>query len=132
MQTFLPYPSFEQSMRVLDKRRLGKQRVEAYQILRTLSGISVGWRNHPAVRMWAGYEAALSLYLRTAIQEWIHRGCRNNMIIPSNPDKYILPHWFGSEQFHSAHRSNLLRKDLAWYSQFNWIESPDIPYFWPV
>lgn len=36
MQTFLPYPDFELSVRALDNRRLGKQRVEAKQILLTL------------------------------------------------------------------------------------------------
>lgn len=132
MQTFLPYPSFEQSVRVLDNRRLGKQRVEAYQILRTLLGVSSGWRNHPAVRMWAGYEVALQHYLRAVIQEWIRRGYRNNMIVPSCPEEYALPPWFGNPQFHAAHRSNLLRKDPTWYGQFSWSESPDMPYLWPV
>jgi len=36
MQTFLPYPNFDASAAVLDDRRLGKQRVEAKQILLTL------------------------------------------------------------------------------------------------
>jgi Pyrimidine dimer DNA glycosylase len=36
MQTFLPYPDFVACARVLDSRRLGKQRVEALQILRAL------------------------------------------------------------------------------------------------
>ncbi|MDQ1681515.1 MAG: hypothetical protein QOH99_56, partial [Frankiaceae bacterium] len=34
MQTFLPYADFGASARVLDDRRLGKQRVETLQILR--------------------------------------------------------------------------------------------------
>jgi len=38
MQTFLPYPDFAQSLRVLDSRRLGKQRLEAMQLLRAISG----------------------------------------------------------------------------------------------
>lgn len=33
MQTFLPYANFEASAKVLDYKRLGKQRVEAKQIL---------------------------------------------------------------------------------------------------
>ena len=36
MQTFLPYKSFERSVQVLDNKRLGKQRVEAFQILNVL------------------------------------------------------------------------------------------------
>lgn len=42
------------------------------------------------------------------------------------------PHWFGSEEFHASHRSNLLRKDPDHYSQFEWTEGPDIEYVWPV
>jgi hypothetical protein len=37
MQTFLPFESFVESARVLDNKRLGKQRVEGLQILKTLS-----------------------------------------------------------------------------------------------
>ena len=33
MQTFLPYPDFKKSLQTLDYRRLGKQRIEAYQII---------------------------------------------------------------------------------------------------
>ena len=33
MQTFLPHRDFEQSAKCLDMKRLGKQRVEAYQLL---------------------------------------------------------------------------------------------------
>src|SRR4030042_2517495 len=40
MQTFLPYPDFKKSLQALDYRRLGKQRVEAYQIIRILKAAS--------------------------------------------------------------------------------------------
>lgn len=36
MQTFLPYPDFVKSAKCLDNKRLGKQRVEAWTIYRTL------------------------------------------------------------------------------------------------
>lgn len=55
MQTFLPYSDFRRTARVLDVRRLGKQRVETLQILRALTFDDYGWRNHPAVTMWVGY-----------------------------------------------------------------------------
>ena len=47
---------------MLDPLRLGKQRVEALQILRALTVPGYGWRHHPAVKMWAGYEEALVRY----------------------------------------------------------------------
>ena len=62
VQTFLPYPDFAASAMALDRRRLGKQRVEALQILRALTRERYGWKHHPAVRMWAGYEEALACY----------------------------------------------------------------------
>ena len=64
MQTFLPHESFKKSLKVLDWRRLGKQRVEAHQVLNVLLGRTEtkGWVNHPITRMWDGYEPALQLY----------------------------------------------------------------------
>ena len=60
MQTFLPFPGFAESAMVLDSRRLGKQRVETFQILRALTWPSCGWKKHPAVRMWRGFVPALA------------------------------------------------------------------------
>lgn len=37
MQTFLPYPNIIQSAQCLDNKRLGKQRVEALQILKAIN-----------------------------------------------------------------------------------------------
>jgi len=129
MQTFLPYPDFRKSMRVLDFRRLGKQRVEACQILVALA-IEGPWANHPATTMWRGYDAALEQYMRGAILEWVRRGYKNTMTIPKLR-KFVKPPWVGDPSFHAAHRSNLLRKDPVYYGQFGWAEPDDLPYIWP-
>lgn len=47
-----PTPKFIDTAKILDYRRLGKQRVETWQVLLALGGKSKGWVNHPAVRMW--------------------------------------------------------------------------------
>jgi hypothetical protein len=130
MQTFLPYPDFKASAKVLDYRRLGKQRVEAFQILRALY-IGGGWKNHPAVKMWRGYHEALIFYQNTMIEEWVERGYNNTMEI-TFCECIRYPPWVGDEAFHASHRSNLLRKDPQWYGQYEWKESPDMPYVWPV
>lgn len=131
MQTFLPYRSFRQTMRCLDYRRLGKQRVEAMQILNALAGKSKGWRNHPAVLMWKGHEAALRMYLRCAILEWKRRGYRNNMRLPRlDRCSRRAPPWL-TDAFLASHRSNLLRKESAYYERFGWSVSPRLPYLWP-
>ena len=132
MQTFLPYPSYRKTFKVLDYRRLGKQRVEAKQILNVLLNRTEtrGWRNHPITRMWEGYEPALQLYHNMCISEWISQGYNNNMVLEDITEPIIFPHWLGNKQFHSSHRANLLRKDLEYYSKFNWIENPINPYAW--
>ena len=126
MNTFLPYLSFARSAKCLDRRRLGKQRLEARQILATLRR-GGGWRHHPAVRMWRGYEAALARYMNACIREWIRRGYRNTMRLARTGGKPRMPPWLGDQAFHSAMRSNLLRKD-PYYSRFGWSEPPTLPY----
>jgi hypothetical protein len=133
MQTFLPYPDFQQSVQSLDYRRLGKQRVEAKQILNALAGASKGWTNHPATNMWRGYESALRLYHNICIREWIARGYNNNMpLMNVQSRKLKMPPWLGDPAFHASHRSNLLRKDSQFYAQWGWSEPPNLPYIWPV
>lgn len=133
MQTFLPYPDFVASAKVLDYRRLGKQRVETYQILRALTGESAGWRNHPATKMWRGYEEALSVYGRAMCQEWIDRGYADTMIERfKHYDEYDLPPWMGNEAFHRSHQSNLIRKDPAFYSEKFAGVPDDLEYVWPT
>jgi len=137
MQTFLPFPDFAQSASVLDRQRLGKQRVETIQILKALTNPSYGWQNHPAIRMWRGHVPALTLYGLAICHEWTRRGYTDNcapQIASFMPDGEILtpnPPWFGDPAFHASHRSNLLRKDPAHYGQFHWTDSPDLPYIWP-
>jgi len=140
MQTFLPYPDFKKSAQCLDYRRLGKQRVEAKQIIDLLEKHDDGedisklpWGNHPAVRMWIGYRDALIIYYNTILLEWIKRGYKNTMktIIPDyNYNQIEFPEWLGREDFHNAHKSNLLRKDKEFYGKYNWNIPDDLPYLW--
>lgn len=131
MQTFLPYPDFKQSVKVLDFKRLGNQRREVASILTSIE-TGKGWIHHPAVKMWIGYTNALRLYGNYVIEEWVTRGYTNNML-PFSLGKEIVkyPCWLGDERLHSSHRANLLRKDFEWYRQFNWKEKPAEGYWWP-
>lgn len=150
MQTFLPYPSFSESARVLDYRRLGKQRVECKQLLSALGHEvhhgqlrlimgerKAGWSNHPASKMWRGYEQALAVYQTSMIYEWIKRGYNNTMEFLSDdvgnaPRNAPSPPWLGNEAFHASHRSNLLRKDPVFYGKHGWAEENDLEYIWPT
>ena len=135
MQTFLPFSSFVKSARVLDYRRLGKQRVETKQLILALTQPHYGWKNHPAAKMWAGYVPLLAEYGRVVCQEWRDRGYNDTLLdfFHDYTEKVReAPGWLGDEEFHASHRSNLLRKDLEFYSQWGWTEPVDLPYVWPV
>lgn len=133
MQTFLPYPSFEETAIVLDYKRLGKQRVECKQILTALTE-GKGWIHHPATKMWKGFESALIEYSIVICKEFRNRGYKDSLL-EYFEEKYQTPleypKWLGYDPFHSSHRSNLLRKDKAYYSQFNWTEPSNMDYIWP-
>ena len=134
MQTFLPYPDFKASAECLDTKRLGKQRVEVLQILNALSSTtSKGWINHPATRMWRGYENLLIHYGQCMIFEWMDRGYKNTIKLPHPGPELgaLVPSWLGNTAFHDSHKSNLLRKFPEYYSRYNWSVSNDLPYVWP-
>lgn len=166
MQTFLPYPSFSKSAACLDRQRLGKQRIEVAQILKTLkqgamceydtatgkyvygyvklgtqaNGVEIRrtpWWGHPIVQAWRGFEGSLVLYGLMTCWEWKQRGYKDTTgavikAFQTSSVNPINPPWLGDERVHASHRSNLLRKNAAHYGQFGWVESPDLPYFWPT
>lgn len=154
MQTFLPVPDFGESARLLDYRRLGKQRLECSQMIKALEA-GGGWSSHPAVHMWTGYVPALKLYMDAMVVEWKRRGYKNSY--PMNYPEVIhdpeaigdasllesiggmpMPPWLGDEEFHSSHRRALLLKN-DYYDQFDWPEMSDQnwsadlaqTYWWP-
>lgn len=162
MQTFLPSTQhYADIAKQLDNRRLNKQALEGWQILMTLLELDPlgnhrtpkGWVNHPAVKMWRGYELALYTYVMAMVAEWKQRGFQStlgekatetirvayeNALLDETDPK---PDWMlDSVQFEriaSSHRRALLVKDYEWYSQFNWAEDPgtqpaDYEYVWPV
>ena len=133
MQTFLPYADFEQTAKCLDYKRLGKQRVEAFQILNALANPKNRWNKHPIVKMWRGYENCLKLYFNIISYEWIKRGYKHNMgFYLRDNNTLIFPQFIGDEEFHSSHRAALLFKNYNWYKQFEWAEIPQINYKWKI
>ena len=133
MQTFLPYSCFKASAVCLDYRRLGKQRVEAMQLHNILTNRTTtkGWRSHPALKMWEGYAPALAHYMNICIDEWRERGY-NNTMEKRDDSNLVMPPWLEDPRIHLSHRSNLLRKDEKFYSQYNWNLPSTMEYYWPV
>jgi len=150
VQTFLPAPDFDESARVLDSRRLGKQRVEALQVLRALTREQYGWKHHPAVKMWAGCEEALAAYALAMCREWRRRGYADTVddtvrrdaalagIVEIRPQSAIaaagdLPAWLGDDALHLSHRAALVRKEPFHYAElFPDVVDDQIPYVWPA
>jgi hypothetical protein len=135
MQTFLPYPSFMRSAECLDRQRLGKQRVEAKQIYLALTQIGYGWKNHPAVKMWKGYELTLLSYGHIICLEWRNRGYNDTLLgfFADNMTEGDAknPPWL-TQEFCRSHQSNLIRKNPEHY-RYMWPDVPDdLPYIWPV
>lgn len=148
MQTFLPYPDFRESAGALDDRRLGKQRVEALQVVRGLTVPGYGWRHHPAVKMWRGHLEALGRYGLTCVEVWVDKGHGDTCAATLAADLAsagvtevrsqaelaaadALPPWLGDEDFHRAHRSALVRKDPGHYRALFPDVPDDLPYVWP-
>lgn len=152
MQTFLPDKDFTQCAKMLDMQRLGKQRVEAKQILKALhyrqlldAGWTppidsktnkpkrIGWVNHTATLMWETYDLALCAYMNAMILEWKARGYKNTMpLINLDGLDVQMPYWLGCPELHSSHRSNLLGKKPEFYEQYGWTDDPSAPYIWYV
>jgi hypothetical protein len=147
MQTFLPYKDYTKTAKCLDMKRLGKQRVECLQIMKALCFDSYGWKNHPAVKMWVGYETGLLRYSNKICDEWVARGykdtCKDKIEaiysswiakkLAKNEDINLEdPDWLGNTTLHDSHKSSLLRKKYEWYIQFGWDIPIDLPYYWPV
>jgi len=149
MQTFLPYPDFAASARVLDRSRLGKQRVETIQVQRGLVVPGYGWRHHPAVKMWTGHEEALVRYGLEMCAEWRAQGfadtceatlrfdlarARDVTVVRTQEELAAageLPGWIGDHDLHLSHQSSLVRKDPAHYRRFFPDVPDDLPYVWP-
>lgn len=148
MQTFLPFPSFSDSAHILDRQRLGKQRVEAFQIYNALTNPSYGWQNHPAVNMWRGHEWALCTYGAVCCVEWKIRGYQDSLLAKfadamngfvTRGVEYHEPAWLGDRRVHLSHQSKLVQKMPEHYGQFvgNEFDQFDVlakhwEYFWPV
>lgn len=134
VNTFLPYPDYAKSAASLDNKRLGKQRVEALQIIRVNLGYTKGWRNHPAAVMWRGHLGSLCVYTLAMCVEWVNRGYKDSVasqvaeLMKEIPPDISRPWWMGNQEFHDSHQSNLNRKDPIYY-QFP--VPNNLPYKWP-
>lgn len=147
-QTFMISSDYSETARCLDNRRLNKQITEAFQVYRYLTGEGKMQGNPHPYNMWRGYEVSLLRYIVNLHVQWqlrLETGKRGGKLNHKNgleaEQEYVhriylhspfltterQPAWVGNEEVLSSHRSALLYKDVAWYSQFGWKEQPAIP-----
>lgn len=91
MQTFVPIATTEyiDIAKTLDKKRLFKQALEAWQILMVLEELDPqgnyrkpkGWANHPAVKMWEGHSMALYKYAGAMIYIATKQGIKTDKML---------------------------------------------------
>lgn len=139
MQTFIVHESFGVTASCLDDKRLGKQRVEAFQIVKALRGDyndTGAWVNHPATKMWEGHIGELCRYGAVICREWRSRGFDDSLewqfvelCAAYTAGTKSTPWWVNNELLHLTHRSNLMRKASDYYT----FDVPyNIPYVWPL
>lgn len=152
MQTFMPSSSPLWSAIYLDNKRLNKQILEAYQILKVLSTNGKAWANHPAVLMWKGHEHALRDYALNMVNEARHRGIKVDKNLQNINELTAMfehswghenPSWFGGEEINriiATHRARLYIKDPIYYAKFakyvdhKWNKPccEGCSYYWPT
>jgi hypothetical protein len=133
MQTFLPYKSFVNTARTLDNKRLNKQILECYQILKVMHNNDphAGWRNHPAVKMWRGHAKSLWNYTMCMVDEAVIRGIKTdgnmrNLLALRDEVRHTWtsgdPAWMDNKaimaRVTTTHKANLYRKDPLQYFDF--------------
>lgn len=143
MITFLPCTNFDAIARLLDDKRLGGQRTEAWAILKWLRApqeypklVKAGY-----CAMWSGYEEALVKYVNAMLREWAMRGKKNDLLQPGDAALGLqetmnppMPPWLGEERLHSCHRDALIAKLPSHYGRLGWSETGaayDGSYLWP-
>lgn len=155
MQTFLPSKNFDVAANMLDSKRLNKQILESYQILKVLSmkDPKAAWRNHPAVKMWRDHEHGLFTYTLAMVNEANKRGIKTDKNMENLLALRIVylptwghgfPKWFSNaaemKKITTTHRARLYVKDPEHYFEFKkYIDHPSnkpccegCNYYWPT
>lgn len=134
--TFVTHDDPRETAKLLDRARLGKQRLEAKQIIDILSNVpmknstKVSSRKHPAIDMWQGHIVALKFYFNCITKRWIKRGYKNTMeLYDIKETKELLteietktpklfPWWFFCPLLQLSHQCSLYRKNNEYYSKY--------------
>jgi hypothetical protein len=133
VNTFIITENLSDTFKLLDSKKLGKQRLEAKQIIEILERIdngeditNIAYASHPAAKMWIGYTNALKAYYNLCVFEWINRGYNNTMkLYPIEHNKfknlninsklvnqYNYPRFASFLPFINSHKAALIRNSI--------------------
>ena len=121
VNTFLVHADYALSAKFLNSQRLGKQRVEAAQIIDAIVAFHAGdtkrgWVNHPATRSWVNNLDSLKLYFNAIVSEWVARGFANNYVLYTDVSPDVeKPYWVDCPSVHYSHMAQLVQKDNLYY-----------------
>jgi len=135
--------NFNTSASLLDSKRLGSTIYESIHILASILHKNMDLvnpkrdvSNHPASKLWIGYERELGAYIYAHIEEWCNRGyktdvnLKNYHIITSGLGRgiYHIPKWISNELI-ETHRNVIYRKKPDFYPH-SWKGEREMCYDW--
>lgn len=150
IQTWLPLPSFKESVCALDDPELGLQRLHVLHVIECLHDVEASdlpddydRSESPlqAAAMWDGYEMQLLEYGLEACDEWASRRGKRDRLYPplakhldwatSETSKMEKPPWFGDVNFHLSHQAGLVRINPSFYTR-TFLVDAGRPLVWPL
>jgi hypothetical protein len=85
--------------------------------------------------MWANSLPALVEYGIACCLEWRERGFEDSLLgqfVKLQTPNPKMPAWWGNQELHDSHKSNLVRKAPDYYGKM-WPNIPNnLPYVWPL
>lgn len=148
--TWLPLPSFKDSVQALSDEHLGLQRIHVLEIMEYFHDVEVSQLSsdyqkhdlyeHPVTAMWHGYDLQLIEYGLEACEEWATRKGRrdpfyeklaNHLEWATHEDAIMhKPNWFGDVDFHLSHQAALLKRDRDHYKSY-FMADTERALIWP-
>ena len=152
IQTWLPLPSYKDSIECLSREHLILQRLNILEIMEEFHAIpeedsalpgdydSHDLDGHPVLDMWKGHEVQLvelglqtcEHYVKlTGKEDPLYQRLANHQEWATSEDAdFSKPRWLGDVDFHLSHQSELLRRDREHYVAY-FTEDRDRKLIWP-
>lgn len=141
-RTWVPEQDLRRCAEVLERRHLTAQISEGLIVLRALMepDDGAGWRRHPCVRMWRGYERFYCAYGVEMCREFRRRFGTVDHCLPQYvaawqwlcPQDMTPPWWWGRHAVHAADRATLVARFPEHYGPIWPDVEPRDQAAWPV